>query len=442
MEKYDVIVVGAGLSGLSAAFELVEKEKKVLLLEARDFVGGRCSSWEENGMKVESGLHRFLGFYEELPFLCKRAGIDLNDMLIWENEIEIRLPDNGPMATFGASGIGKPIKTVTSMIGNNDMFSLKEKAEIVKLFSAATLDFAKDKESLDKVTVLEYAKKYKISQNVIERLLIPVTAGIFFLPPEKYSMFVLASFLGVPKWDLLKMSIGAFSGGMTEVMSGPIAHAVEKGGGEVRTGVIVESLLMYEKRVVGVKTPSGEIFSENVILATSLGPAQKLLNNFAHHDFFKPMLSLPTMPAVTIQFELHEPAMDLDHTTFGPLTCFASFSEQSRTTFRHAKGRLSVILTPPERYLTLSKDDVLHDVLKDAKRLDINLTKKNIIDYRIITEHMDFYELSPRKESLKPTQQTPIVGLTLAGDYTKQPYLSTMEGAVISGRLAAESIVA
>ncbi|HEV2809557.1 MAG TPA: FAD-dependent oxidoreductase [Acidimicrobiales bacterium] len=57
-----VIVVGGGLAGLSAAFELSERDVEVLLIEAGDVVGGRTASWTEDGMPVESGLHRFLGF--------------------------------------------------------------------------------------------------------------------------------------------------------------------------------------------------------------------------------------------------------------------------------------------------------------------------------------------------------------------------------------------
>lgn len=41
----------------------------------------------------------------------------------------------------------------------------------------------------------------------------------------------------------------------------------------------------------------------------------------------------------------------------------------------------------------------------------------------------------------RPTQRTPISNFYLAGDYTKQKYLASMEGAIYSGKLAAEAIV-
>lgn len=55
------IVVGGGLAGLSCAFELAEQGGKPLVLEASQILGGRTSSWVEQGMPVESGLHKFLG---------------------------------------------------------------------------------------------------------------------------------------------------------------------------------------------------------------------------------------------------------------------------------------------------------------------------------------------------------------------------------------------
>lgn len=41
----------------------------------------------------------------------------------------------------------------------------------------------------------------------------------------------------------------------------------------------------------------------------------------------------------------------------------------------------------------------------------------------------------------RPSQKTPISNFYLAGDYTKQKYLASMEGAVFSGKLAAEKVI-
>ncbi|MCQ6962549.1 phytoene desaturase family protein [Methanolobus chelungpuianus] len=57
MEKYDVIVVGAGISGLLAALTLSKHGNRVLVLEKNSFVGGNCNSYMVDGFQVDTGAH-------------------------------------------------------------------------------------------------------------------------------------------------------------------------------------------------------------------------------------------------------------------------------------------------------------------------------------------------------------------------------------------------
>src|SRR5262245_13730170 len=49
---YDVVVIGAGAAGLAAAVRLVEAGRSVLVLDARDRVGGRIDTRHEPGLGV------------------------------------------------------------------------------------------------------------------------------------------------------------------------------------------------------------------------------------------------------------------------------------------------------------------------------------------------------------------------------------------------------
>lgn len=51
------------------------------------------------------------------------------------------------------------------------------------------------------------------------------------------------------------------------------------------------------------------------------------------------------------------------------------------------------------------------------------------------------YKTAPGSEPCRPLQKSPIKGFYLAGDYTKQKYLASMEGAVLSGKLCAQAIL-
>jgi 15-cis-phytoene desaturase len=147
------------------------------------------------------------------------------------------------------------------------------------------------------------------------------------------------------------------------------------------------------------------------------------------------------MPAITVQYELDRPATPQDRTIFGPGSAIATFSEQSRTTFRHIPGRLSTIVAAPDELLTRSDDELLQLMNRDARRLGIEL-QDHISNVRVIRHMADFYSFEPGTEEKRPPQSTSIPSLTLAGDYTKQPYLQTMEGAVVSGQRAASAVMA
>jgi monoamine oxidase len=73
----DVIVVGAGISGLAAARTLVEKGLRVTLIEARDRVGGRIYTLPaaQGGLPVELGAEFIHGLPPELINLVDEAGL-------------------------------------------------------------------------------------------------------------------------------------------------------------------------------------------------------------------------------------------------------------------------------------------------------------------------------------------------------------------------------
>jgi monoamine oxidase len=54
-ERYDVIVVGGGFAGVTAARECILRGRRTLLLEARDRLGGRTWSADWNGFAIEYG---------------------------------------------------------------------------------------------------------------------------------------------------------------------------------------------------------------------------------------------------------------------------------------------------------------------------------------------------------------------------------------------------
>lgn len=89
-EIYDVIIIGAGAAGLMAAWELVRVDKKVIITEARDRVGGRIHTLEGAGfsMPVEQGAEFVHGNLKLTQWLLDKAGVQSYEVAgdIWRKE--------------------------------------------------------------------------------------------------------------------------------------------------------------------------------------------------------------------------------------------------------------------------------------------------------------------------------------------------------------------
>src|SRR3954469_7962281 len=85
-----VIILGAGAAGLSAAHELSEARVEVLVLEARQRLGGRIYTADNShGAPVELGAEFIHGKPPVLCTLIERAGLAIKPMLdrhwLWQN---------------------------------------------------------------------------------------------------------------------------------------------------------------------------------------------------------------------------------------------------------------------------------------------------------------------------------------------------------------------
>ncbi len=452
--QYDVIVVGAGLAGLSCAYELASKKKRVLVLEAHDYVGGRTSSFADDGMAVESGMHRYIGYYSALPSLLKRCGISLDDVVVWEKTADILVKGNSynNKVTLGLAPVFGFRQLLAGILGNRKFLSFHDKLSLVPFFTCGFASFLFS-QRLDQISVAEYANRRHVSARARRLILEPLSTGIFFMPPENFSAYVFFGLFAPALPKFYKMRIGAFRGGMTDVMCEPIARKIRSLGGVIHLKEEVKEVILQNgtsdllaqpkkaSQVMGVRTVNGqEYFAPHTVIATTLPAAKKILSSLRLCPELSGFFRLPHMSAATIQMELDCPSMPKDITTFGPGTDMASFAEQSRTTFPKSKGRLSVILGRPGKYVGKSTEELLKIALNQLSSLGIHL-QGHVLDARKVTEGHDFYSLDKKSQRLRPNQNTGIPGLILAGDYTLTSSFSTMEGAVLSGKKAAHLLV-
>ena len=100
----DVVVVGAGLAGLTAARDVVAAGRSVVMLEARDRVGGRVLNVDlGNGVVTEGGAEFIGPTQDHIAALAKDVGVDTyptyntGDNIYFRNGMASRYSSSGPL---------------------------------------------------------------------------------------------------------------------------------------------------------------------------------------------------------------------------------------------------------------------------------------------------------------------------------------------------------
>ena len=100
METVDTIVVGAGISGLAAARLLARAGRRVVVLEARDRIGGRVFSDRSHGRITDRGASWIHGIDDSPVAEAARAfGMPMREFTVGGYQ-----PDSRPLAYFDADG--------------------------------------------------------------------------------------------------------------------------------------------------------------------------------------------------------------------------------------------------------------------------------------------------------------------------------------------------
>jgi phytoene dehydrogenase-like protein len=233
MKKYDVIVIGGGISGLGVAALLSNKGYRTILLEKESILGGRCTSFQYRGYTVDTGLHAVASYSSSgIGRMLAEVGAQLELMPIKPSLMHYDLDTRRYMRATSPERFGEAlyrdfkelVKTVAKMG--------KEEINGYHTVSAAIwiLDRFKNE------ALLEFFKKI---------------TGFAGQPMEKVSAGAFLETLN----DAFnsEATITYPHGNGIKALPDALERAILQKGGEIVTEVGVQKILQRKNRIVGVQ---------------------------------------------------------------------------------------------------------------------------------------------------------------------------------------------
>ena len=321
-----IAILGGGISGLSAAFELKKAGKEFILLEANKQVGGKIQSSQQQGFTLEHGPNTVLINNPEIKKLIEELG--LWDELIFPEEQASSnrfVLKNGNIEPF-PSGLKKMLKS--------NLFSFST------LLSVLKEPFNKSKSATEDESLAAFVER-RLGKQILDDFITPFVTGIYAGDPyqmsakytmnllkeaeEKHGSIVKGAFqimkakkLENEKYGLPKQKIFTFKNGLQQLITA-LQHKVEK---EIQWEAICTKIEYSNKEYTIHYEQNGAqqtITAAHVISALPAFALAELAHNFAY-GLSSHLDQINYVPAMAVHFGFDTKNMAFPEKAFGILS--------------------------------------------------------------------------------------------------------------------------
>ncbi|HGY5532518.1 MAG: 9,9'-di-cis-zeta-carotene desaturase [Prochlorococcus sp.] len=475
-----VAIVGAGLAGLAAAVDLVDAGHAVDLYEARPFIGGKVGSWEDpDGNHIEMGLHVFFFNYANLFALMRKVGAI--DHLLPKDHTHLFVNRGGDLRSLDFRfALGAPFNGLKAFFTTPQLNWIDKLRNALALGTSPIVRGLVDYEgamstirALDEVSFQQWFVNHGGSLQSIQRMWNPVAYALGFIDCEAISarcmltiFMMFAARTEASKLNLLK-------GSPHRWLTAPILEYIQARGAHLHLRHRVREVRFSDDEapmVTGLSlgTPEGDVMVEAdcYLAACDVPGIQRLLPEaWRRFPQFDGIYNLEAVPVATVQLRydgwvtelgndsINEAARrdlqcpvglnNLLYTADADFSCFADLALASPEDYRREGlgSLLQCVLTPGDPWISKSVETIVSHTDAQVRELFPSSRSLKLVWSNVVKLAQSLYRESPGMEPYRPDQSTPIGNFFLAGSYTRQDYIDSMEGATMSGHLAAAAIL-
>jgi squalene-associated FAD-dependent desaturase len=440
-----VVIVGAGLSGLSAGVTLTSGHIPVLLLEQKPSPGGRAYSFTDRttGDVVDNGQHLLIAGYERTLQFLKTIGT-LDRLSIQPRpEILFHHPERG-FRRLRLPLLPSPLHFVWGIM-TLDLLSVADRLQLLQAgrtiagFSDATAG------PLHDLTVRQWLDLEGQSVECIRSFWEPLAVSIMNERIDAASAVVLvrslrAAFLSGPRSAALAVA----TVGLSDLYADAAVEFIRSGGGDVRCGVDVAGLRVQDNAVAGVLARDGTEFpAAAVVLAVPSNRIAGLLpESVLKITTLAAFAENPAAPIVSIHLWFERDFMPHDLVgVIGRRVQWVFNRRRIAPDAQRTDGHVTSVISAAYDFVSSSNEDLVRIACGDLRQM-YGIAVPPPIHALVIREKRATFSLTPAIERLRPDQRTTLENLFLAGDWTSTGFPATIEGAIVSGERCAALVAA
>ena len=400
-----VVVIGAGFTGLSAAWELARRGVSVTVLESDPEVGGLAGTFEVQGERLEKFYHHWFTNDAHVGDLVKELGVE--DRVVYR-------------------------PTRTGMYFANSVFRMSSPADVLKFTPLPFIDrlrlgllalrarAVKDWKALEAVTAEEWLVRLG-GRNVYRVVWEPLLNG-------KFGPFA-SSISAVWFWNKLKLRGGsrdragaemlAYYRGGFAALADRLAEEIVRLGGTIETRRPAIGLEVRDGAVAAVRTPAGAVAADAVLATTSLPIFADLVQPHVEPSYVERLRAIDYLANVCLVLELdrslsstywlnvNDPGFPfvgvIEHTNFEPASTYGG---------RHIVY-LSKYLPESADLFRMTEDEVVEYCLPYLERMFPQFDRSWILGAHVWKARFSQPIVTRHYGEMIPSVETPVQGLFL-----------------------------